>query len=372
VTTYADVPAVRSLRRAGESTSHPGSRDPVERVRAALAEIAAGRPVIVVDDEDGENEGDLVFASELATPQLVAFVVRHTSGFLCVAVTGDEADRLDLPPMLPDNTGRFSTAYCVTVDAQDGIGTGISARDRAHTIRLLAAPQTTASDLLRPGHVVPLRARPGGVLRRSGRAEAAVDLAVLAGLRPSGALCGVVSTRNPAGMARGPELAAFAREHRLQLISIADLVAHRLRVESLVERAAQTAMPTSFGTFTAVGYRSRRDDSEHLALVRGEIGEAGDVPVHVHHECLSGDTLGALLCDCGARFRSALASVAARDRGVVVYLRGGEHIGRLRQPSTGPHDHAADLDLTAAILRDLGVRSTVAAVGAAQPHAGTA
>jgi 3,4-dihydroxy 2-butanone 4-phosphate synthase/GTP cyclohydrolase II len=222
---------------------------------------------------------------------------------LGVAVTGDAADRLQLPPMVRDNRGRVSTAYCVTVDARDGIGTGISARDRAHTIRLLAAPQTTASDLVHPGHVVPLRAQSGGVLGRPGRTEAAADLVVLAGLRPSGALCEILSTRNPAGMARGPELAAFAREHRLQLISIADLVAYRLRVESLVERAAQTVMPTSFGTFTAVGYRNRHDDSEHLALVRGEIGEAGDVPVHVHQECLSGDALGAL-----------------RGRGVVVYL----------------------------------------------------
>ena len=211
------------------------SLDTVER---AIKDIADGKAVVVIDDEDRENEGDLIFAASLATAELVSFMVRYTSGYICVPITEAEADRLDLPPMFRVNQDRRGTAYTVTVDAREGISTGISASDRAHTIRLLADPMTTAADLARPGHVVPLRAKDGGVLRRAGHTEAAVDLAVLAGLSPAGVLCEIVSEKDPNGMARGQELRNFADEHGLALISIADLIAYRRRIEVLVERVA--------------------------------------------------------------------------------------------------------------------------------------
>src|SRR5437899_6460757 len=225
--------------------------DAIER---AVASIADGRPVVVVDDEDRENEGDLIFAAEKATPELLAFMVRYTSGYICVPVTESLADRLDLPPMYHTNQDRRGTAYTVTVDAREGVTTGISASDRAHTIRLLADPGATAADFSRPGHVVPLRAKDGGVLRRPGHTEAAVDLAVLAGLHPAGVLCEIVSEKDPAGMARVDELRVFADEHDLALISIADLIAYRRRFEKLVERVASARVPLRYGEFTAVGY----------------------------------------------------------------------------------------------------------------------
>jgi 3,4-dihydroxy 2-butanone 4-phosphate synthase / GTP cyclohydrolase II len=372
----AELPAVlphrRSQTRRDETVPAPwnatewwtpAGRDPVERVRAALADLAAGRPVVLVGDE---GDGALVLAAELATPETVAFVVRHTSGFLCVALTGDDADRLDLPLLSGRAGERPAAAQCVAVDARDGVGTGISAADRARTMRLLAAPETDAADLLRPGHVVPLRVRPGGVLARRGTAEAAVDLAVLAGLRPSGASCDLVSPADPRRMARGPELAAFAREHGLRLVAVGDLVAYRTRFEALVERGATTSLPLAAGHFTAVGYRGRLDGREHLALVHGEIGDGDDVPVHVHHECLAGDVLGSVRCGCGGRLQAALAGIADEGRGVVVYLRGepgGADLTRGLVPrgADGPSCAAgpwpADDGLDGQILRDLGIRS---------------
>ena len=221
-----------------------------DTVEDAIAAVKSGRPVVVMDDEDRENEGDLIFASEVATPELVAFMVRYTSGYICVAVTESDADRLDLPPMFRVNQDRRGTAYTVTVDAREGVTTGISAADRAHTIRLLASTETHSTDLARPGHIVPLRARDGGVLRRPGHTEAAVDLAVLAGLRPSGALCELVSEKDPVGMARGDELRVFADEHDLCLISIADLIAYRKRFDKLVERVAEATVPLKFAAGT--------------------------------------------------------------------------------------------------------------------------
>src|SRR5687768_9601955 len=225
--------------------------DPIER---AIKDMAAGRPVIVVDDEDRENEGDLIFAAEHATPELVAFMVRYTSGYICVPLTEDEADRLDLPPMFHTNQDRRGTAYAVTVDAREGVSTGISAADRAHTIRLLAAAETQPADLSRPGHVVPLRAKAGGVLRRPGHTEAAIDLSVLAGLRPAGVLCEMVN--DDGTMMRRPDLERFAIEHDLALITIADLVAYRRLRENQVHRIVETRLPTEHGDFTAVGYRA--------------------------------------------------------------------------------------------------------------------
>jgi 3,4-dihydroxy 2-butanone 4-phosphate synthase/GTP cyclohydrolase II len=296
-----------------------------ESIERAIAEIKAGRPVIVVDDEDRENEGDLIFAAEHATPEMVAFMVRYTSGYICVAITEAEADRLDLPPMYHTNQDKKGTAYAVAVDARHGVSTGISAADRSRTINLLASADTQPADLSRPGHVVPLRAKAGGVLRRPGHTEAAIDLAVLAGCRPSGALCEMVN--DDGTMQRRPDLEKFAAEHDLVLITIADLVAYlRERNGKQVERVVETTMPTEHGVFTAVGYRTEADHGEHVALVYGDLADGEDVLVRVHSECLTGDVFGSQRCDCGDQLKKALQMIGEEGRGVVVYMR--HHEGR--------------------------------------------
>jgi 3,4-dihydroxy 2-butanone 4-phosphate synthase / GTP cyclohydrolase II len=290
-------------------------------VSQAIAEIACGRTVIVVDDGERETEGGgLIFAAETATPELMAFMIRYTSGYVCVAVTEDRCDRLELPPQTGRDRG--GRAYAVAVDAAHGIGTGISATDRAHTTRLLARETSIAADFRRPGHVVPLRARKGGVLRRTGHAEAAIDLARLAGLAPAGVVSEVVSATDVGGMARLDELTIFAAEHQLALISIAQLVAHRRRTERHVERITEARLPTAFGVFRAVGFRTTFDDVEHVALVAGDVSDGRPVLVRAQAECLLGDVFKSRGCRCGANLDAALEAVAREGRGVVLYIRG--------------------------------------------------
>jgi 3,4-dihydroxy 2-butanone 4-phosphate synthase / GTP cyclohydrolase II len=291
----------------------------------AVQAIERGEMVLVVDDADRENEGDLIMAAEAATPEKIGFFVRHTSGVIVMPMLGERLDRLELPLMVQHNTEKHRTAFTVSVDAAQGTTTGISASDRATTIRTLIDPETKPSDLLRPGHIFPLRYREGGVLKRAGHTEAGIDLARLAGRYPAAVLCEVV---NPDGsMARLPQLEAFAAEHDLKLISIADLIRYRRQSEKLVRRVAEARIPTQWGDFTAFAYESILDGEQHLALVKGDVAGKQDVLVRVHSECLTGDAFGSLRCDCGAQLEGALRRVAQAGEGVVVYLRGQEGRG---------------------------------------------
>jgi len=346
--------------------------DPVER---AVADIAAGRAVVVVDDEDRENEGDIIFAASKATPELMAWTIRHSSGVICAPMPGAMLDRLEIPLMTPHNRDKMRTAYTISVDARDGVTTGISAADRAHTVRVLADSATEPWEITRPGHVFPLRYREGGVLVRRGHTEAAVDLCTLAGLTPAGVLVEVVN--DDGTMKRAPELREFADEHGIAMISIEDLVRYRRRTERHVVREAETRLPTSHGELTAIGYTITVDGSEHVALVCGDpatLAEEGPVLTRVHSECLTGDVFGSSRCDCGPQLNEALDRIVAEGRGVVVYLRGHEGRGiglvaklqayQLQDGGRDTVDANLDLGLPAdarhygaatQILKDLGV-----------------
>jgi 3,4-dihydroxy 2-butanone 4-phosphate synthase/GTP cyclohydrolase II len=284
-----------------------------------LADVRAGRPVVVTDDAARENEGDLIMAAEKATAEWVAFFIRHTGGVICVSMEGAELDRLELPLMTRANTERMRTAYTISVDAAHGVTTGISASDRALTIRMLAAPGTQPDDLTRPGHVFPLRYREGGVLRRAGHTEASVDLAKLAGLRPAGVISEVVNQDGT--MARVPDLLRFRAEHGLKLCTIQDLIAYRRKREKFVERLEVVEMPTEYGLFHLYLYRNTLDEHEHLALVKGRVDPDRAMLVRVHSECLTGDVFGSRRCDCGTQLHEALRQIEEEGSGVLVYLR---------------------------------------------------
>jgi len=295
-------------------------------IEEAIIQLQGGGMVVVVDDEDRENEGDLIMAAEDVTAEHMAFFLEHTSGVFCVPLESERADQLQLPLMVEANTEAQRTAFTVSVDFRHGTSTGISASDRAATVRALIDPETRASDLNRPGHIFPLRYRAGGVLKRAGHTEATVDLCRLAGKFPGGVLCEIV-TSDKSGMARMPELEEFAATHGLPLISIADLIRYRRQHEKLVRRVAEASLPTEHGLFQAFVFESVLDGEQHLALVYGDIANTKDVLVRVHSECLTGDVMGSMRCDCGPQLHTALAKIAAEGAGVVVYLRGHEGRG---------------------------------------------
>ena len=299
-------------------------------IEEAIEEIRAGRMLIVVDDEDRENEGDLLMAADKVTPEHVNFMAKHGRGLICVPMTGERLDELSISMMVNENTAPLGTAFTVTVDARRGITTGTSAHDRAVTIRTLVDPRTTADDLTRPGHILPLRAMPGGVLRRAGHTEAAVDLARLGGGTPAGVICEVLDEEG--GMARVPELLALARRHGLKVITIKNLIEYRVRKEKLVRRIATTSLPTELGDFTAIAYDTTVDSRVPLALIMGEVAGDDPVLVRVHSECLTGDVFRSRRCDCGSQLEKALSIIRAAQRGVFVYMRQeGRGIGLLNK-----------------------------------------
>jgi 3,4-dihydroxy 2-butanone 4-phosphate synthase/GTP cyclohydrolase II len=299
-------------------------------IERAIEDIAAGKMVVVVDDEDRENEGDLVIAAQFVTPDAINFMTRQAGGWICLALTPERCDELDLELMTARNESSHQTPFTVTIEAREGVTTGISVHDQAHTMQVAIDPTKGPQDIVKPGHVRPLKAKPGGVLERTGHTEASVDLARLAGLNPAGVICEIQN--EDGSMARGEDLAVYCWKHGLKMVTIADLIAYRRRHEKLVERVVATKLPTAFGEFVAFGYRSLVDGKHHVALVKGDVEGASDVLVRVHSECLTGDVFHSLRCDCGEQLESALAMIEAEGCGVLLYLsQEGRGIGLLNK-----------------------------------------
>ena len=307
-----------------------GTRTPFATVEEAIEDIRAGKMVVVCDDEDRENEGDLTLAAQFATPEAINFMAKEGRGLICLSLTPERCDELGLELMAAKNESSFETPFTVSVEAREGVTTGISAADRARTIQVAIDPKSRPTDLVQPGHVFPLKSKPGGVLERTGQTEAAVDLARLAGLIPAGVICEIMN--DDGTMARVPDLARYCERHGLKMITVADLIAYRRRNDKLVERVVATTLPTEFGEFTAVGYRSLVDEKHHVALVKGEVEGKSDVLVRVHSECLTGDVFHSLRCDCGEQLESALAMIEREGTGVLLYLaQEGRGIGLLNK-----------------------------------------